>query len=200
MNAFCKAGEWLKMCSDVDSIALYGPWLKKLMAEIFLSVFLIPYLCFHVSCAQQEVFLAELLHSCSRQILELSRFKLRRSVNCQKNLVAARAQCTRPRRRQNQVAHTWKSHTAQGPWTQEIRKGNYREKRARTAGHSVFKSIQWIINPIKSLSPSKANIFRSITVFYQYPATCLMQRSSPEGSLVRASDVPLITASYTWEK
>ena len=70
----------------------------------------------------------------------------------------------------------------------------YTGERARTTDHSMFKSIQWIMDPIKSFPPFKAKISRSIPPFKQYPSTCLMQMLSPEGSLVHVSDVPLITA------
>ena len=42
--------------------------------------------------------------------------------------------------------------------------------------------------PIKSLQTLRAMHTRSVLTFISYPYTCLMQRSSPQGSLIHALD------------
>ena len=72
----------------------------------------------------------------------------------------------------------------------------YTGERASTTDHSMFKSIQCIIRSQQIASTVQSQTFQIYPTFKIYPATCLMQKSSPEGSFVYASDAPLITASH----
>ena len=53
------------------------------------------------------------------------------------------------------------------------------------------------MNPVKSHSPFTAQLFRFSLTVISHLHTCLIQRPSPEGSVVHASDVALTTALHT---
>ena len=104
---------------------------------------------------------------------------------------------TRPQRWQNRVTHTQSTHRTtfldtehSGKVLQLERAGKNPEPHHRSYPMRCRQSHQ-------ILSTTHSVAFKIYPNHFSDTATCLMQNSSPEGSLVHASDVNLTTAPHT---
>ena len=130
-----------------------------------------------------------LLHSYSPHLSGLSRFELRPLIIAVKTGGCPRTvPPTKDVVEESQThTHTHTEHGLIGRRTQEriVTGRNEQEPQTNVCSNPSAESS----HPIKSAQQSKAQLSGSAPTFTSCPATCPMQRSSPEGSLVHALDV-----------
>ena len=142
-----------------------------------------------VACAL-EVFLAELLLNWSHQLLGLSRLKLRPSVKHRK--LGGCPRTVPPDEGGDVIGRIRKRYTQHRVLrdAEKTRRLLHDENEQESQISAYPNSSSDSSNPIKSVQKPKAQLYRYTAAFARYSATCLMQRSSPEGTLVHGSDVP----------
>ena len=92
-------------------------------------------------------------------------------------------------------SRTHTRHTALGAQMRRVK--DFTPRASKTMTTTLLISNRKSDESIKLHPPCTAQRFRSILTFNSYPSTCVIQRSSPEGSLVHASDVTLTTTLHS---